>query len=204
MKIVDIHFPTIHSTNSYAREHVKEFAKDSLVVISADEQLLGRGRYGRYWISPAGQNLLASFVFFIEEGQKDPLSLTHVLAISAIRVLKENGVIARIKWPNDILVNDKKVAGILCETVYEPNYFAVIVGIGLNVNMLAQDLASVGQPATSLFVETQKTHDVRGLLNRLKECFAEDLALFLKEGFTPFLPLFRSLIIPTLRNQHIL
>jgi len=204
MEIIHHHFKNLPSTNDWALEHLFSFDRDKITLVTAEKQPLGRGRYGRRWFSPGKENLYSSFCFFIEEDQQDPLSLTHVMAISIAKTLEERGIIGRIKWPNDILVFQKKIAGILCETKQLPNQFGVVIGVGLNINLSAEELKSVSQPATSMYIETQKTFEVEDILKSLKTHFTADFLLFLKEGFPPFLPTFRKLIIPGLRNQHIL
>lgn len=197
MQIIYHHFDALVSTNDTGKEQLPTFPREALTVISAQSQTGGRGQYGRSWISPAGENIYASFCFFIAENQSDPLSLTHLLAINVCRLLMTHGITARIKWPNDVLVKHKKIAGILCETTHLAPYFGVTLGMGLNINMSEESLSRVGQPATSLFAETKHPHSPDALLHTLAESFANDLAVFQKEGFTPFLPSFRRLIYPT-------
>lgn len=198
------HFDTLISTNDWAKLKLTSFARDQLTLITADEQTRGRGQYGRKWVSPKGENLYASFCFFIDENQQDPLSLTHVLAISLAKVLHAHGLICRIKWPNDLLVNGKKIAGILCETEHLPPQFGVVIGLGLNLNMPKEALAQIGQPATSLQNETHQEWSIAQILSEITAHFLKDLDRFLQEGFAPFLPTFRKLILPGLRDQHIL
>lgn len=165
-----------------------------MTVVSADEQTAGRGQYGRQWISPNSGNLYASFCFFISEDQKDALSITHVMAISIARLLLEEGISPQIKWPNDVLVGGKKIAGILCETVPMDCCTGIVVGLGLNINMSRDQFASVGRPATSFAIEKGKTYDKEVLIGRLETLFSDALAQFLESGFAPFLPTFRELV----------
>jgi len=204
MELIHHHFESLVSTNDWAKKELKVFPRDQLTLVTAAEQTRGRGQYGREWISPKGENLYASFCFFIDEHQQDPLSLTHVLAISLAQVLEAHAVVCQIKWPNDLLVNGKKIAGILCETEHLPPHFGVVIGVGVNINMREEELAKIGQPATSLSQETQKEWDIPQILEEIQTVFQKDLDHFLNEGFTPFLPTFRKLILPGFRNQHIL
>jgi BirA family biotin operon repressor/biotin-[acetyl-CoA-carboxylase] ligase len=204
MEIVEIHFPEIASTNAWAKEHLSSFARDKIHLITAKTQLQGRGRFGRVWHSACGENIYATFAFFIESDKQDPLSLTHVLALSVVHVLKEYGVQARIKWPNDVMVEGKKIAGILCETVPFEDCVGVVLGVGLNVNMQAKELSEVGQPATSLLVECGKEREVKSVIEATKKRFVQDLERYKKEGFTPFAPLFRQLLLQSPNNGHIL
>lgn len=201
MEIIHYHFESLPSTNDWAKKHLETFDPDSMTLVTADVQTAGRGQYGRKWSSPKELNLYASFCFFIDENQQDPLSLTHVFAISVADLLKKHQVECQIKWPNDVMVKRKKIAGILCETEKFSSRFGVIIGVGLNVNMPKELLDEIDQPATSLLVETQKTWDKQQVLEALKEKFSTNLEIYLAKGFTPFLPTFRSLILPEVNKS---
>jgi len=200
MEIIHYHFKTLPSTNDWGKDHIQEFSPQHLTLVSSDAQTEGRGRYGKRWLAPEGLNIYASFCFFIDENQRDPLSLTHLMAISAIRVLEERGIRCQIKWPNDVMVNHKKISGILCETIPLDNRFGVVIGIGLNVNMTKDLLQTIDQPATSILAETGNETVVGEVIHALKTYFSKDLSIFLKEGFAPFLPTFRQLILPGARD----
>lgn len=204
MQIIHKPFNTLVSTNDWSKENIASFDRSSLTIVTTGEQTGGRGQYGRKWIAPSRLNIYASFCFFIDENQQDPLSLTHVMAISAATMLGEKGVHCRIKWPNDVLVNQKKIAGILCETVYFPGEFGVIIGIGLNVNMPPEILATISQPATSMYAETGSLWEVDLILKDLQLTFVRDLTRFLKSGFEPFAATFRQfmLISPVKTNPQ--
>lgn len=201
MELVTRHFSTLPSTNRYAKGHLRDFDRDKLTWITASEQTEGYGQYGRRWISSCEENITGSFVFFIQEDQESPLSLTHVLAIAVVDILERFGMIAHIKFPNDLIVENKKIGGILCETVKIEALFGVVIGLGLNVNMSEEMLATVGQPATSLYVETGKKGDLQQLSQLLSASFESHLSLFLKEGFGPFMPRFLSLSLPRKRSN---
>ncbi len=194
MELMHHHFESIPSTNDWAKEHFSTFPKEKLTIVLADAQTAGRGQYGREWLSPSNKNLYASFCFFVSEEQKDALSITHVMAIIISKLLEEEGITPQIKWPNDVLVHGKKIAGILCETVPQENLTGVIVGVGMNINMEAQEFEKVGRPATSFSIEKQKSFDKEALIARLENQFEEALSLFLVKGFTPFLPTFRRFV----------
>lgn len=195
MELVLQHFKAIPSTNRYAKEHILSFERDKLYWITASTQTAGRGQYGRRWVS-SPEDITGSFVFFVEENQENALSLTHVLAIAVVEILEVLHVKGRIKWPNDVMIENKKIAGILCETLKVESFFGVVMGVGLNVNMPFDELATVGQPATSLYVETGKKVAVNEVSALLSQTFQRYLTQFLKEGFTPFSLRFRSLILP--------
>jgi len=175
MEIIYRHFTTLPSTNDWAKANLATFEQTALTVISTDEQTAGRGRYNRLWIAPPGLNMSLTFVFFRKE--PDPLALTRLLAETASQLLLEKGVESHIKWPNDLTVNQKKIAGILCETSHDSQTTAVILGIGMNVNLTQEHLSVIDQPATSIFFETGKTFKISSLIKDLAENFASALDL---------------------------
>ena len=124
-----IHYSTLGSTNDRARELAGSGA-ESGTIVTADEQTAGRGRRGRSWQAPAGQALLLSVLL-----RDAPQLLTLRVAVAASEACGDR---AQIKWPNDVLVDGRKVAGILCEQ--QPGADWAIAGIGVNV---AVDLAAL-------------------------------------------------------------
>jgi BirA family biotin operon repressor/biotin-[acetyl-CoA-carboxylase] ligase len=189
-----IHLDTIDSTNTYAKLHASHFPTDQITCISAEEQTVGRGRYERRWISPRGVNLYATFFFQLSSHTPHLISLGQVMAASFATVLLKEGFFPKIKWPNDVQLQGKKVSGILCETSFHPPFVDVFLGIGVNVNMKADDLVQIDQPATSLKEETGHVWDKKTLLRKLQQQFASDLENFKREGFLPFYQLFDSLL----------
>lgn len=120
-----ISFDKIPSTQTYALNMVAMGDARDHTVIMAEAQSDGRGRYHRTWVSHHG-NLYASFIFSAEE--RDP-RLAYVVAVAVTETLISFGINPKIKWPNDILIDDKKVCGILIE--YAGHF--VIIGIGINI-----------------------------------------------------------------------
>lgn len=162
--MIHYHFTSLASTNDWAKAHINEFQKETITLITASEQTAGRGQYSRHWYSPPDENLYATFVFFMKESHIDHLILTQSLAKAVVSVLADEKIEAMIKWPNDIMIRSKKAAGILCETValHDPTELTgIVIGIGLNVNMPMERLAKIGQPATSLMVETGRPYEIK-------------------------------------------
>jgi BirA family transcriptional regulator, biotin operon repressor / biotin---[acetyl-CoA-carboxylase] ligase len=156
-----IHLESTDSTNFRAAELARDPANAGTVV-TADHQVRGRGQYGRTWESPPRINVLLSALVFPPVDLRQPAVLTAFAAVAvAETILCATGRQSSIKWPNDVLLDGKKVCGILieCGTVgarpgademIEPH---AIIGIGLNVNQSADDFASSGLPdATSLSI----------------------------------------------------
>lgn len=195
MHIKHIHFPTIDSTSTFAKEHAHEFDPLALTIITADEQTKGRGRFQRSWVSPKGCNLYVTYVYFQDSLRADIGNVPQVLAMAAYDALQQEGHALNLKWPNDLVVENKKLGGILCEVVQVETKWAVSVAIGLNINMELSELQKVDRPATSLSQEAGKTLDRESIEKEVHERFHRYLELFLKEGFKPFLEDYRKALI---------
>ena len=127
---------TVDSTNRAAGELERQGAVEGTVVV-ADSQTSGRGRMGRRWESPAGDNLYFSVLLTpnVEPARVPQLALVAAVAVHEALAECCPNIIAQIKWPNDILVGGRKVAGILCEASLEADrVHRVILGVGINVN----------------------------------------------------------------------
>jgi len=155
-------FPEIEATNKYARELVKEGAPEGTVIIT-DYQTNGRGRLGHNWESSHAVNILMSLILRPRIDPEAVQCITLVTAniiIDALeRFLKKEALTQiefHVKWPNDILINGKKIAGILCESgIRERLVEHIIVGIGINVNQVIAELSDeIQQKTTSLLAET--------------------------------------------------
>jgi BirA family transcriptional regulator, biotin operon repressor / biotin---[acetyl-CoA-carboxylase] ligase len=192
MKQVRIHFQTIGSTNTWAKKHVEEFDPTTLVLITADTQTDGRGRFKRKWHSPPGLNIYATFCFFLDGARADVGQVPQLLALSTALSLESLAFKPLLKWPNDVLLSGKKVGGILCETTSVLNGRFVICGIGLNVNMPKNEIEQIDRPATSLMIEGGQDLAVEMVLDLVQQQFANNLNYFLIEGFTPFLEEYRK------------
>lgn len=130
------------STNDDLLKRIREGKTAHLDLIQADHQTKGRGRRGDKWEAPAGANLLFSIALRLPEDRSIWTRLPHLTAFVLGEVVESifpGGKLIEAKWPNDLLVGGKKLAGILVETTLVPEPFAV-VGIGLNVNMQTSDL----------------------------------------------------------------
>ncbi|KYK34047.1 MAG: hypothetical protein AYK22_01025 [Thermoplasmatales archaeon SG8-52-3] len=133
------YFKKISSTNSYAKKLIKEFTDEGTIVV-ADVQTQGRGRKNRLWHSPFG-GLWFSIILYPDLPPESGMLITMAVSISVAQAIKETtGMNAKIKWPNDLLIRNKKVSGILTEldaSSYKINY--AIIGIGINVNNKIND-----------------------------------------------------------------
>lgn len=175
MKTTEIFFETIDSTNRYAKENRHLFAKEEMTCIIAEHQTAGRGQFGRHWISPKDAGLYITFFFHLPPNTSWVTKLASLLAGSLKKVLENQNLSPEFKWPNDILIKKQKLAGVLCEVVFEPTSIEVILGLGLNVNTEKKDLVLIDQPATSLKIETGQVWDKFNLLKAIQKQFLQDL-----------------------------
>ncbi len=186
-----LHFPSIDSTHAYALAHADELAQGA--IITADVQTDGVGRAGRTWVSGESDSLLLSLVLKDATDPDAAKLLTPIMALAALRLLAEFGVEARIKWPNDVIVRDKKCAGILSTSAYVGDAIAhVVVSIGLNVTQKTDALAAIDIPATSLGVETGAERTPDALLEPLMAQFDALYEAYNEEGFAPLLTEWRA------------
>ena len=176
------HFFKTDSTNRVAMELGFSGEPEGTVVL-AEEQTAGRGRAGRTWHSERGTGLYFTLLLRPKLAPAQAPLLTMLAGISAHAAIeKQTGLVSQLKWPNDLLLNGKKVGGILTEMHAEPSAVRfVIVGIGINVNQekFPSELASI---ATSLRKESGKRNYRLELLVRLLTQFESDYNRFLREG----------------------
>ena len=150
---------TTESTNLRARQLAEEGFPEGTVVL-ADCQTGGKGRMGRPWISPAGVNFYASLVLRPPILPREAVQITFITSLAAAKALRESfAVEAQVKWPNDLLLNGKKVGGVLnelCASMEKINY--LILGLGVNLNMAREQLPERELfPATSVMLEKGET-----------------------------------------------
>ena len=173
---------TIDSTNAEALRLV-EGGHAAPFLVLAEQQTAGRGRRGRKWVSPFAQNVYYSLVLRIEGGLRQLEGLSLVVGLAVLQALRESGAHgAALKWPNDVLVANKKIAGILLELVGDPaDICHVVIGIGINVNM--QKTEEVDQQWTSVRLETGSAVDRNHLVARLSTQLQAYLERHKESGF---------------------
>lgn len=152
-----VHFNSIDSTNIKAKELARKGSDEGTIVV-AEEQTSGRGRLGRVWISPKGKGIWMSIIL---RPDIDPIYASKVTQIGAAAVWKainSIGIKAEIKWPNDIVLNGKKICGILTEMSGELNKINyIVIGIGINVNIEEAEFPTeIAKTASSLKAEVGK------------------------------------------------
>ncbi|WP_277963919.1 bifunctional biotin--[acetyl-CoA-carboxylase] ligase/biotin operon repressor BirA [Pseudomonas sp. RIT-To-2] len=177
-------FDSIDSTNAEALRAVAQ-GREAPFMVLAERQTAGRGRRGRTWVSPFAENLYYSLVLRIDGGMRQLEGLSLVVGLAVMQALRELGIArAGLKWPNDVLVGQQKIAGILLELVGDPaDVCHVVLGIGINVNMQSTD--AVDQQWTSMRLESGKSVDRNQLVSLLSKRLQEYLVLHREQGFAP-------------------
>ncbi len=142
---------TVGSTQDVARAAAAAGAPDRSAFV-AEYQSVGRGRRGRHWVAPPGTALLLSVLFREESPAPAPQRYTMLVSVALAAAIEQvaPGLRPAIKWPNDLLLGEQKVAGILAESAWDGHKLAAIVGAGTNVRVPADELARAGARATSL------------------------------------------------------
>jgi BirA family biotin operon repressor/biotin-[acetyl-CoA-carboxylase] ligase len=164
-------FPRLDSSNTLALSLATDPAQHGVVLL-ADEQSAGRGQYGRSWQAPPRSSVLMSLLLFPPPALRRPALLVAWAAVSVCEVVRAvTGLQARIKWPNDVFVGDKKVCGILIEQRNSGDRdlpLATVVGVGLNVTQPAEAFMAANLPdAGSLLSTSDMVHDVEEIAGRL-------------------------------------
>ena len=182
------HVAVCDSTNDLARA----WAADTLdpaphgALVTADFQTLGRGRRGRHWDAPAAQSALMSFILRSNTPLADAWHLGFLAALATADALVGMDLDARLKWPNDVLLEGSKVAGVLVETLLTPGQFnAAIIGIGLNVNQVAFEASDYPYPPTSLRLVRGHDSVLEDVIAAVAEASGRWDATYRADGFVP-------------------
>lgn len=181
MKRNIIYYERTGSTNEDAMRLAKEGAASGTVIV-ADFQEAGKGRRGRNWVSPPGSNLYFTLILKPDFAPDKAAMLTLVMALSVAQALEDKtGISPGIKWPNDIVINGKKVCGILTEMTLEAaSIEAVVIGVGVNVSQtdFPDDLKD---SATSLRLEGVQQIERMQLLDCILEYFDKNYKIYLQK-----------------------
>jgi BirA family transcriptional regulator, biotin operon repressor / biotin---[acetyl-CoA-carboxylase] ligase len=164
-------FDEIGSTNHYVKENVQ--ALEPYSVVQAHFQTHGKGQFNRTWVSNKGENLMISILFKHPLGFSPDL-MNPIIVMALIRTLREYGISATYKDPNDIYIDGKKIAGILIETKYDHRDLTyMVVGIGLNVNQIYFPNLN----ATSMNQEMKQVFDLDEVLRKLLDHIENNVLL---------------------------
>lgn len=175
------YYPVTGSTNDQAKLLAEDQAPEGTLVV-ADCQKSGKGRRGRQWISPAGENVYFSFVLRPQIDPSGASMLTLVAAMAVLDAVKNQGIDAKIKWPNDIVADGRKLCGILTEMSSQMTCVNYIVqGIGINIHQKTFD-AQIADMASSLDLASQKSIKRSEVLTDVLTAFEIYYKMFLRTG----------------------
>lgn len=187
------YFLSLNSTNDYLRNTP---LNNKYHICIAEKQLSGKGRFNRAWISPFAENLYYSLKINLNVETNKLFGLSLTVAVSIVQVLSNNypilGTKIKIKWPNDIYVNNKKLAGILIEAKHKSNGCSqVIIGIGINVNM-SDSKNMIDQAWSSLIKELNHDVDRSILAINISNDLIKKLHIFERNGFKPWIDFYKN------------
>lgn len=198
-----IHFEEVlSSTQKIAHTLAGDGAKEGTIVV-ADQQTSGRGRLARAWYSPKQTGIWMSMILRPKIPINKTPQLTLLTAVALIQAIEEvTGLTPEIKWPNDILINGKKIVGILTELQAEADrVHSVIIGVGMNVNhTLDQFPEELQAIATSIAAETGKQADRAQVIQAIMMNFEKLYTSYLVHGFKPVKLLWESYAISLNKN----
>jgi len=205
----EVHFAEIDSTQSYVEREHESFNQARLTVVSADHQTAGRGTRDRTWEARKGKTITVTFYFRFPPDQptdfvnRNAPNVTKVLSLAVVDALRwasgsnphpRADLRINMKWPNDVVANGQKIAGVLARAVvHKGRLDGIIIGTGVNINQTSEEMALINRPvwpATSLRAVTGSTEDfdVASVRRRLVLSFGAELQTFFAGGF----PAFRS------------
>lgn len=177
--------PVIDSTNQYLLDRMDQLPSGHSCI--AEYQQAGRGRRGRKWFSPFGSNLYLSMYWRLEQGPAAAMGLSLVIGIVMAEVIQSLGVPdVRVKWPNDLYLNDRKLAGILVELTGKTGDAAqIVMGAGVNLVMRSEGASEINQGWINLQeagVEIDRNELAAKIINSLRNA----LPIFERDGLAPF------------------
>ncbi len=183
------------STNEYAKRFAAE-GKEEFFFVTCNRQTAGRGRLGRTWISPYGVNIYLSMIFYPDTDIPDVPQITPVIGMAAAKTISDiTGLEAKIKWPNDILINDKKISGILTEMQAEAERILfVVAGIGINVNQTEFD-KEIAKKASSMRNESDRVFKRSEVIKLLIQNMESYYKKFVEGGFASLREEYKKLCI---------
>ena len=177
-----MHFDTLDSTNLMAMRLINSGLINRSMLISSDFQSKGRGQRNKYWESKKGDNLLLSIVLFQEFFLKNLFDVNIITSLSLLDLfLSYEFKDVSIKWPNDILIHDKKISGLLIENkIINKKSICSVIGIGCNINQ--REFNDYNRKATSFFIEKDAEFDIKEIQYKLISCFEKRVMEYHRKG----------------------
>lgn len=179
-------FKSVDSTNNQAKNFIKSFDEkknkinsEKIIIFAADRQFAGRGRKGHNWFSNDSASLAVSFLFKAENDLSQIPQITAAAGLAVEKSLKKFQLEGHLKWPNDILVKNKKISGILSELIFNKKKDAyIIIGCGINLNNSSFE-SKIEEIATSYYLEKKEKIDKNLFLAEL----IQNMYYYIKEYF---------------------
>ena len=201
-----VYFDSIDSTNTKAKELAEEGYPNGTLVV-ADYQRAGKGRRGRTWESPSGTGIFMTLMLKPDINHNNASMLTLVAALAVAKAISDiTGEQALIKWPNDIVINGKKICGILTEMSAQFDYINhIVIGIGINVHN--KDFPEeIKETASSLMIESGGQHFRRAeIIEKIMEYFEEYYEIYLEtEDLSALVKEYNSLLVNMHKNVKVL
>jgi BirA family biotin operon repressor/biotin-[acetyl-CoA-carboxylase] ligase len=182
------------STNTDLLQRVRRSQPDRPLLRAALHQTAGRGRHGRRWFAAPGNALLFSLAMPLRTSDARIAAATLACGIGAAEALRAAGVPVELKWPNDLLLERRKVGGVLCELALDDrDRRTLVVGVGVNLHLDAPTRDSIGQPAAALDQSGVVAEPREALIGRMATAILEAVTLFDAQGFVPLQSRFMAL-----------
>lgn len=176
--------PIIHSTNQYLIESIKNIKSGDICI--SEYQTKGRGRFGKNWFSPFGYNIYLSLYWCFKKNISSILGISLVIGVVIAETInKLTGSDIKVKWPNDLYIKNKKIAGILVESINKKNISHIIIGIGINVKKNNQEYKKnnkwISLEKSGFYIKKNT------LIIKIIPILKKTLKKFEKKGLTPFI-----------------
>jgi BirA family biotin operon repressor/biotin-[acetyl-CoA-carboxylase] ligase len=187
--IKHIKLDIVDSTQLIAKRQICSLNTDQWYLWTAKGQTAGLGRENRCWLSPKDVNVYATYGFFINcKNSFAEFCISQVAAYAVLETLMNFGIEdITIKWPNDVLVEGKKLSGTLVDVLqYSEKKNAILIGIGVNVNATLKDLDGIDQACTSMTLSTKQNYSIEEVVKTLSAKLHTNISKWLNEGFAAF------------------
>ena len=177
------YYSQLDSTNQKACELIAHNEGTHGTLVVTDNQHLGKGRRNNNWFMGTGKGVAVSLILDNPLSKEDTLFLPLITGIAAVKSLCPHNVVSKLKWPNDLMINSKKIGGILCESrISSSEVKYIIIGLGINVNETIEDLPEyLHQTATSLSIETGEIQQRELIISEFLNTFETELKKFKKD-----------------------